>query len=115
MKCEFHQLSPGLALTKLLLGNGNANPVSKKVFNALAEEPEDIARALAAAMIKVPEGSTTPVEYLTPIDAVSRMVKELPNIISNAGGRHFDTTGARVRKSPTTRYDADGVELLPFE
>jgi len=115
LRCEFHQLSPGLALTPLLLGNDNANPVSKKIFNALAEEPEVIARALAEGMCDVPEGSTTPVEYLTPFDAVRRMVKELPNIATSAGGRHFDSKGERVRRSLDARYDADGVELLPFE
>lgn len=115
LRCEFHQLSPGLALTPLLLGNDNANPVSKKIFNALAEEPEVIARALAEGMCDVREGSTTPVEYLTPFDAVRRMVKELPNIATSAGGRHFDSKGERVRRSLDARYDADGVELLPFE
>lgn len=115
LRCEFHQLSPGLALTPLLLGNENANPVSKKIFNALAEEPEVIARALAEGMCDVPEGSTTAVEYLTPFDAVRRMVKELPNIATSAGGRHFNSKGERVRRSPDARYDADGVELLPFE
>ena len=115
LRCEFHQLSPGLALTPLLLGNDNANPISKKIFNALAEEPDVIARALAEGMCAAPEGSTTPVEYLTPFDAIRRMARELPNIATSAGGRHFDSKGERVRRSPDARYDADGVELLPFE
>jgi len=115
LRCEFHQLSPGLALTPLLLGNDNANPISKKIFNALAEEPDVIARALAEGMCDAPEGSTTPVEYLTPFDAIRRMARELPNIATSAGGRHFDSKGERVRRSPDARYDADGVELLPFE
>lgn len=111
-RVSFHQLSPGLVLTKLLLKDASA--ASKKVFNALAEEPEDIARFLVDEMVAVEPGSTTAVEYLTPMSAVSRMIRELPNIITNRGGRHFDSTGARV-KAPNARYDADGVRKLPFE
>ena len=108
----FHQLSPGLSLTKLLLKD--ASSVSKKVFNALAEEPDDIATFLADEMCSVEPGSTAPVEYLTPSSAVSRMIRELPNIITNAGGRHFDANGARVKQS-NAEYDADGVRRLPFD
>jgi len=115
IRCEFHQLSPGLALTPLLLANGNASAVSKKIFNALAEPPGVIAEALADRILEVPEGSTTSVEYLTPADAARRMLEELPRILTGAGGRHFDANGNRVPTSPSARYDEDGVELLPFE
>ena len=115
IRCEFHQLSPGLALTRLLLGNGNANPISKRVFNALAEEPSVIADALVDRMLALPEGSTTPVEYLTPLEAARRVFDELPRIVTGSGGRHFDANGDRVRTSSDVRYDDDGVELLPFE
>ena len=109
----FHQLSPGLSLTKLLLKD--ASSVSKKVFNALAEEPDDIAKFLADAMVAVPPSSTAPVEYLTPSNAVSRMIRELPNIITNAGGRHFDANGERIKASENADYDRDGVRRLPFD
>ena len=115
IRCEFHQLSPGLALTPLLLGNGNASAVSKKIFNALAEPPSVIAEALVDRILDVPEGSTSSVEYLTPADAARRMLEELPRILTGAGGRHFDANGNRVPTSPSARYDDDGVELLPFE
>jgi len=39
-----HQLSPGMVLTDLLLEG--AEPVSKRFFNVLAEEPETVARHL---------------------------------------------------------------------
>lgn len=114
LRCEFHQLSPGLALTKLLLGNGNANPISKRIFNALAEEPEVIAANLTPRILSVEEGSTHAVEFLTPMDAVTRVLAELPRVVSNAGGRHFDSTGRRVSSSDGN-YDVDGVRKLPFD
>lgn len=114
LRCEFHQLSPGLALTKLLLGNGNANPISKRIFNALAEEPEVIAANLTPRILSVEEGSTHAVEFLTPMDAVMRVLAELPRVVSNAGGRHFDSTGRRVPSSDGS-YDVDGVRKLPFD
>lgn len=119
LRCEFHQLSPGLALTKLLLGNGNANPISKRIFNALAEEPEVIAANLTPRILSVEEGSTNAVEFLTPMDAVTRMLAELPRVVTNAGGRHFDSTGHRVPSSDGNLrewdYDVDGVRKLPFD
>jgi len=118
LRCEFHQLSPGLALTKLLLGNGNANPISKRVFNALAEEPEVIAADITPRILSVEEGSTNAVEFLTPIDAVSRVLAELPRVLANAGGRHFDSTGRRVPSGDGNLrgdYDVDGVRKLPFD
>ena len=39
-----HQLSPGMVLTDLLLEG--AEPISKRFFNVLAEEPETVARDL---------------------------------------------------------------------
>lgn len=119
LRCEFHQLSPGLALTKLLLGNGNANPISKRIFNALAEEPEVIAANLTPRILSVEEGSTHAIEFLTPMDAVTRMLAELPRVVTNAGGRHFDSTGHRVPSSDGnlrgSDYDVDGVRKLPFD
>ena len=40
-----HNLSPGMVLTDLLLKG--ASPVARRIFNALAEEPETVAAALA--------------------------------------------------------------------
>ena len=109
------QMSPGLSLTTLLLKG--ASPISKKIFNALAEEPEICAEYIAAKMLdeKGVDDDKSPIEYLTPLDAVGRMIREAPNIILNNGGRHFDNkTGQRV-KQPNAKYDDDGVKYLPFE
>jgi hypothetical protein len=43
-----HNLSPGLVLTGLLLDG--ASPAARRFFNALAEEPETVAAALAPRM-----------------------------------------------------------------
>ena len=110
------QMSPGLALTTLLLKD--ASPISKKIFNALAEEPEVCAEYIAEKMLaNANDGhdNKSPIEYLTPLDAVARMVREVPNIILSRGGRHFDNeTGQRV-KQPNVNYDKDGVKFLPFD
>ena len=110
------QMSPGLALTTLLLKD--ASPISKKIFNALAEEPEVCAEYIAEKMLANAndgDDNKSPIEYLTPLDAVARMVREVPNIILSRGGRHFDNeTGQRV-KQPNVNYDKDGVKFLPFD
>ena len=110
------QMSPGLALTTLLLKD--ASPISKKIFNALAEEPEVCAEYIAEKMLANAndgDDNKSPIEYLTPLDAVDRMVREVPNIILSRGGRHFDNeTGQRV-KQPNVNYDKDGVKFLPFD
>ena len=110
------QMSPGLALTTLLLKD--ASPISKKIFNALAEEPEVCAEYIAGKMLANAndgDDNKSPIEYLTPLDAVGRMVREVPNIILSRGGRHFDNeTGQRV-KQPNVNYDKDGVKFLPFD
>ena len=110
------QMSPGLALTTLLLKD--ASPISKKIFNALAEEPEVCAEYIAEKMLANAndgDDNKSPIEYLTPLDAVARMVREVPNIILSRGGRHFDNeTGQRV-KQPNVNYDKDGVKFFPFD
>lgn len=103
------QLSPGLVLTDLLLDG--ASPVARRIFNALAEEPADVASFLAPRM-RDPAGGRGPVEYLTLPLAVARMATGLPQIIG--GGRHFDTEGRRV-PVPGARFKANGVRLLPYE
>lgn len=109
------QMSPGLSLTTLLLKG--ASPISKKIFNALAEEPEICAEYIAAKMLdeKGVDDDKSPIEYLTPLDAVGRMIREAPNIILNKGGRHFDNKSGQRVKQPNAKYDDDGVKYLPFE
>ena len=57
----------------------------------------------------------SPIEYLTPLDAIGRMIREAPNIILNKGGRHFDNKSGQRVKQPNAKYDDDGVKYLPFE
>lgn len=105
------QLSPGLVLTDLLLGEDGASPVARRIFNALAEEPEEVAAFLCPRMLDR-AGGRGPVEFLTLQEAVGRMATGLPQILG--GGRHFDAEGRRVR-APGVKCKANGVRLLPYE
>ena len=80
-----HQLSPGMVLTDLLLEG--ANPVAKRFFNVLAEEPETVA-ADVVPKVRATAGTNTSVEFLTLPDAVRRVVFGVPQILG--GGRFFD-------------------------
>ena len=82
--------------------------MSRRIFNALAEEPETIAAALAPK-VRAAAGATGAIEYLTLPDAVKRMVTGVPQIVN--GGRFFDKQGNRVTQ-PGANYKANGVRLL---
>jgi len=101
-----HQLSPGMVLTDLLLEG--AEPISKRFFNVLAEEPETVARDLVPK-IRGTNSKTSAVEFLTLPNAVFRVVTGVPQILG--GGRFFDGDGNRVAVAGEA-YKPNGVRLL---
>lgn len=101
-----HQLSPGMVLTDLLLEG--AEPVSKRFFNVLAEEPETVAADLVPK-IRNTFSKTSAVEFLTLQDAVFRVVTGVPQIFF--GGKFFDGDGVRVAREGQA-YKPNGVRLL---
>lgn len=100
-----HNLSPGMLLTDLLLKD--STPVTRRFFNALAEEPETVA-AVLVPQVRAVQGSGTSIEYLNPADATLRILRGVPQIIN--GGRFFDKEGNRVPQ-PGERYAPNGVRL----
>jgi hypothetical protein len=94
-----------MMLTGLLLKD--STPAARRFFNALAEEPETVAAALAQRIRGV-QGSGGSVDYLTPADAAFRVLSSVPQIIN--GGRFFDKEGNRVQR-PGEEYSPDGVRL----
>lgn len=95
----------GMLLTDLLLRD--STPAARRFFNALAEEPETVATALVPRVRGV-QGTGTSIEYLTPPEALRRILAGLPQIIR--GGRFFDERGERVRQ-PGQRYLPNGVRV----
>lgn len=85
-----------------------SNPISRRIFNALAEEPETVAASLAPKVRSI-SGNNGSIEFLTLPDAIRRMVTGLPQIIN--GGRFFDKQGDRVRVEGD-EYKENGVRLL---
>lgn len=98
-----HNLSPGMVLTDLLLKDTSAG--SRRFFNALAEEPATVAASLVPRLRAI-EGSTSSIDYLSPVSAAVRVLGRIPQIIN--GGRFFDKAGNRVQQ-PGQRYAANGV------
>ena len=101
-----HQLSPGMVLTDLLLEG--AEPVSKRFFNVLAEEPETVAEDLVPK-IRNTNSKTSAVEFLTLPNAVFSVVTGVPQILG--GGRFFDRHGNRVAVEGEA-YKPNGVRML---
>ncbi|CAD7695532.1 unnamed protein product [Ostreobium quekettii] len=101
-----HNLSPGMVLTDLLLKD--SNPVARRFFNALAEEPQTVAADLVPRIRDV-RGTASSIDYLNPALAIGRVVAGAPQIIF--GGRFFDSEGDRVHEEGK-RYNANGVEVL---
>ncbi|PSC75726.1 short-chain dehydrogenase [Micractinium conductrix] len=83
-----HNVSPGMLLTDLLLHDSTL--AARRVFNALAEEPEVVAAALAPR-IRAVGGSGTSIDYLAPADAAARMLRTLPEVAGLRDGRFFDS------------------------
>ena len=76
-----------MLLTDLLLRDSTL--AARRVFNALAEEPEVVAAALAPR-IRAVGGSGTSIDYLAPADAAARMLRHLPEVAGLRDGRFFD-------------------------
>jgi hypothetical protein len=62
------------------------------------------------------QGVNTPIEFLTPLSAVGRVVTGVPAIVN--GGRFFDKEGERVQpsgdssSSSSTVFNSAGTRLL---
>ena len=93
-------------MTVLLLEG--AEPVSKRFFNVLAEEPETVAADLVPK-IRNTFSKTSVVKFLTLRDAVFRVVTGVPQIFF--GGKFFDGDGVRVAREGQA-YKPNGVRLL---
>ena len=95
----------GMLLTDLLLRD--STPAARRFFNTRAEEPETVAAALVPRVRGV-RGTGTSIDYLTPADAVLRVLRGVPQIIN--GGRFFDKEGRRVLQ-PGQAYQENGVRI----
>lgn len=107
----FHNLSPGMVLTDLLLkGNKDSSPIVRRVFNFLAEEPPTVADELVPRIKGIidTEKRGTYTAFLTPAKAVYRLVTGFllgfrRNLFfDEASGRRIDTSG---------KYNENGVRL----
>lgn len=94
-----------MLLTDLLLKD--STPAARRFFNALAEEPETVAAALVPR-IRAATRASSSIDFLTPADALARVLRGLPQIIN--GGRFFDKDGRRVA-APGERYQENGVRV----
>ena len=92
-----------MMLTDLLLRD--STPAARRFFNALAEEPETVAAALAPR-VRGAAGAAGGVEYLDPAGAAVRVLTRVPQIVN--GGRFFDKDGERVRAAGE-EYAQNGV------
>jgi chlorophyll(ide) b reductase len=99
-----------MMLTDLLLRD--APPAARRAFNALAEEPETVAAALAPRLRALAGAAGTPaLEFLTPLGALLRVAARGGEMAR--GGRFFDAEGRRVAGGGA-RYQENGVrEQLP--
>ena len=104
-----HQCSPGLVLTELLLADTTPG-VRAFIFNALAEEPQDVAAALAPRLRQ--EGTLTArVELLSLPQAAARMASTVPRVLlgDQSAMRFFNREGERIGCG---KYRDNGVEEL---
>eukprot|EP00245_Coleochaete_scutata_P007218 TRINITY_DN22350_c0_g1_i1.p1 TRINITY_DN22350_c0_g1~~TRINITY_DN22350_c0_g1_i1.p1 ORF type:complete len:433 (+),score=52.96 TRINITY_DN22350_c0_g1_i1:52-1350(+) len=101
-----HNLSPGMALTDLLLRD--STPGARRFFNALAEEPETVA-AWLVPRIRALDTLSSSIDFLSPPAALLKVLLGLPQIIN--GGRFFDKQGNRVVADGKT-FTANGVRVL---
>lgn len=106
---RFHQLSPGMVLTDLLLRD-NPTPTVKRIFNMLAEEPETVAVDLVPRIRSVVLGDKRNqyVAFLTIPKAVYRLVTGF--LLGFRKNLFFDeATGNRVDTSG--QYNDNGVRI----
>jgi chlorophyll(ide) b reductase len=97
-----------MMLTDLLLRD--APPSARRAFNALAEEPETVAAALAPRLRSLDGTSGGSLEFLTPPGALLRVAARGREMV--AGGRFFDAEGRRVAAAGgAERYRSNGVRV----
>uniref|UniRef100_A0A0G4HTZ8 Chlorophyll(Ide) b reductase n=1 Tax=Chromera velia CCMP2878 TaxID=1169474 RepID=A0A0G4HTZ8_9ALVE len=99
-----HSLSPGMVLTDLLVAD--STPVTRKFFNAIAEEPEGVAADLVPRMRQV-TGTGEYIKFLTIPQALFKIFFNAPAIL--LGGKFFDSSGNRVKKFGE-EYTPNGVK-----
>lgn len=106
---RFHQLSPGMVLTDLLLSE-NQEPKFRKIFNFLAEEPETVAEELVpqirAAVLA--DKSNTYIAYLTIPRAFFRLSTGF--LLGMRSKKFFDPlTGLRIDQNGA--FKENGVRI----
>lgn len=106
---RFHQLSPGMVLTDLLL-SGNSEPRVRKIFNFLAEEPETVAQEIVPRVRSavLSDKSNTYIAFLTIPKALFRLMTGF--LLGMRSKRFFDpVTGLRIDQ--TAKYNENGVRV----
>lgn len=68
-----HKISPGMAVTDLLMKGSIGNPSVTNILNILADEPKVIASYLVPEMVKL-EGTGKRIAFLTPLGVVWRFL-----------------------------------------
>lgn len=105
-----HALSPGMVLTDLLL-KGSAEPLARRVFNYLADEPETVADEIVPQIRSVVMSDTKKsyIQYLTIPKAAMRLVGGF--VLGLRKNLFFDeTTGHRIHDG-SSKYNENGVRL----
>lgn len=106
---RFHQLSPGMVLTDLLLC-GSSEPRVRRVFNFLAEEPETVAENLVPRIRSavLNDKSSTYIAFLTVPGAIFRLTTGF--LLGMRSRKFFDpVTGLRIDQ--TGKYNKNGVRI----
>lgn len=106
---RFHTLSPGMVLTDLLLAE-NQEPIARKVFNFLAEEPETVAENLVPKIRTVVQGdkAKTYIQFLTIPKAFFQLATGF--VLGLRGNKFFDNaTGKRIAQGGN--FKANGVRI----
>lgn len=106
---RFHTLSPGMVLTDLLLAE-NQEPIARKVFNFLAEEPETVAENLVPRIRSVvrSDKSKTYIQFLTIPKAFFQLATGF--VLGLRGNKFFDNrTGQRIAQ--TGHFKRNGVRI----
>lgn len=108
-----HQVSPGLLLTDLLLADTGAG-VKSLVFNAIAEEPRDVASKLADRLREETTANAR-IEMLPLPNAAMRMLTTVPRVLMSdeSAMRFFTRDGMRVPRDGAVFKDNGVEELFP--
>ena len=105
-----HALSPGMVLTDLLL-RGSPEPIARKVFNFLAEEPETVADELVPRIrdVVAKDQKKTYIQFLTVPKAAYRLSTGF--LLGFRKNIFFDQkTGRRIEQSGE-QYNENGVRI----